>query len=397
MADFELEDLITPVTRAEVQQSIYEVLGIVGVNTTSWKPGAVVRTLIVAVSAVLASLSDLQAKLARASFLDFSEGQWLTLVARYVYGVERITATFATGEITLTNGGGGVYAFDPDDLIFSNSSTGKTYRNTAAVSLGALATATVAIQATEVGADSTSGPEDIDTMVTVVIAVTCENASQLTGTDEEDDATLRTRCKEKLGSLSPFGPWDAYAYAVRSATRTDGTSIGVTRIRIVKDGFGNVTTYCAGLDGAIPGDPEDPDTDLGIANEAVQRYAAPLAVTAEVVSAVNHSIAVTYEAWLYNTSGFSDTEIRERIATAIAEFLQSQPIGGNVIDTDPGKIFVTGIRNAIFGAIPEIFQIVVTLPAADEELEPEDVPITGTITVTAIHQEPPPEGFGGSL
>jgi phage-related baseplate assembly protein len=394
---FSLDDLVQPVTRAEVQQSIYDVLAAVGVNTTSWKPGGVVRTMIYAASVVLASLSDLQAKIARSGFLELAEDDWLTLVAHHVYGVDRIEATFATGEVQLTNAGGGVYSFDPDDLIFANSVTGKTYRNTEAVSLGALSTATVAVQATEVGVSSTSGVGEIDTMVTIVLGVTVENPAGVIGADAETDPELRVRCSEKLGSLSPFGPWDAYAFAVRSATRADGSSIGVNRIRIVKDGYGTVTTYLAGESGAIPGDAEDPDTDLGAANDAIQRKAAPLAVNAVVLSAVNHTIAVTYEVWLYNTSALTDEQIEGTIEDTIDTFFRAQPIGGNVIGSDPGKIFVSALQAAIFDALPEIFRVAVTTPAADVAFAPEDVAITGVITVTAIHQEPPPEGFGGAL
>lgn len=398
MADtFTLDDLITPVTREEAQASIYEVLGVLGVNTASWKPGAVVRTMIVAAALVLSSLSELQAKVARSGFLEFSTSEWLTLVARYVYGVERITATFAVGEVTLTNSGGGVYVFDPDDLIFANSATGKTYRNTSSVSLGALSEVTIEIAATEEGSDSTSGPGEIDTLVTTVLNVTCENAGQLTGTDAEVDSALRARCQEKLGALSPFGPWDAYAFAVRSATHADGTSLGINRIRIVKDGFGTVTTYVAGVDGAIPGDVDDPLTDLGIASEAIQRQAAPLAVNAIVISASNHTIAVTYEVWMYNTSALANEGIEDAIEDAIRDFMAAQPIGGNIIGSDPGKVFVNALRAAIFDALPEIIQVTVTLPAGDVTLDPEDVAIMGAVTVTAIHQEPPPEGFGGSL
>lgn len=398
MADtFSLDELVTPVTRQEAQQSIYDVLGALGVNTTSWKSGAVVRTMIFAASVVFASLSELQAKIARSGFLELSEGPWLRLVAHYVYGVDAIDATFAIGEITLTNNGGGVYTFDPDDLIFANPTTGRTYRNTASVSIGALATATVAIAATEVGGGSTSGPGDITELVTTVLGVTCENLAQLTGTDAETDAALRARCQEKLGSLSPFGPWDAYAYAVRSATHDDGSSIGVNRIRIVKDGFGTITTYLAGTNGAIPGDPDDPDTDLGIANEAIQRTAAPLAVNAVVESAVNHTIAVTYEVWMYNTSALTDGQVEDAIADAIDAFMRVQPIGGNVIGGDPGKVFVNALRAAIFDALPEIFQVAITLPAGDVTFDPDSVAKAGAVNVTAIHQEAPPEGFGGSL
>jgi phage-related baseplate assembly protein len=393
---FNLDDLIEPVSRSDVQRSVYSVLSTLGVNTTSWKPGAIVRTMIVAYSAVIASLSQLQATLARSGFLDLSVGQWLTLVARYVYGVERIEATFATGEITLANSGGGVFLFDPDDLIFLNSTTGRTFRNTAAVSLGPLSTATVAVQATEVGADSTSGPGEIDTMVTVVLGVTCANNARLTGSDAEDDAALRTRCKEKLGSLSPFGPWDSYAYAVRSATRPDGTSIGVTRLRLGKDGFGSVFVTLAGVDGAIAGDPDDPDTDLGIANEAIKRNAVPEAVTAVVTSATNRSIGVTYSVWAYESKR-TDAELEALIADAIDAFFRARPIGGDMVSGSAGKLYIAGLIAAIDEAADEIFHVVVSVPAADVTLDPDEVAVLSGTPAATITREPAPEGYGGSL
>lgn len=403
MPSFNLDDLTQPVTRAEVQQSIYDVLGVVGVNTTGWKSGAVVRTMIVATSLVLSAFSELQARIARSGFLELSEGKWLTLVGHYVYGVDRFDATFATGTVTLTNTGGGIFDFDPDDLIFGNpsSESNPTYRNTSAVHIGAVGSPTavvvVPISATIAGVAGNAGVGDISQMVTTVLSVSCTNDAPLTGSDEETDAQLRERCSEELGALSPMGPWDAYGSAVRNATHADGSSLGINRIRIVKDGYGTVTTYIANSGGAVDGDVDDPTSDLGIADEAIQQNAAPLAVTALTLSAVNHFISVEYEVWMYNTSSLSPVEIELAISDAVGAFLAAQPIGGNVIGTDPGKVFVTGIRNAIFSALPQIFQVAVTAPATDEVMAPEDVAVLQSTTATAIHQEPPPEGFGGSL
>ncbi|HKP62836.1 MAG TPA: baseplate J/gp47 family protein [Polyangiales bacterium] len=387
MADFELDDLITPVSRSEVQQSIYDVLAIVGVNTTSWKPGAVVRTMIVAASAVLASLSDLQAKIARSGFLQFAEGQWLTLLGRYVYKTERIEATFATGTLTLSNGGGGVFSFDPGDLIFT-AGEGKNYRNVEAVSLGAFGSIPITIQAVEAGSGASVGAHEIDELVTVVLNVTCDNEQPIVGTDAESDAALRSRCLQKLGSLSPAGPWDAYGYAVQSATFPDGSSVGVTRLRITKDGYGGVTVFVADADGGVDGDVDDPATSLGLLHQAVQRQAVPVAVTAVVASAVEHAINYTYEVWLYDSTLLTEDEIKDAIEAAVVAFLSAQPVGGNVIGSDPGKIFVSALQTAIFNFIPEIFRVVVTVPAADVELDPEEVATPGTPTVVDVHLEP---------
>jgi hypothetical protein len=391
---FSFSDLITPTTRQQVQASFYEVYGILGLRVSSWKEGAVVRTWTVAASIALAAFSELQASIARTGFLEFAEGPWLDAVAHYVYGLDRIEATFATGEVTLVNSGGGEYAFDPEDLIVRNLATNKTYRNTAYFEIAAAQTVTASVRATEAGAASTSGALSVTDIVTTVLQVTCSNLLALTGRDAETDQQLRTRCGETLGALSPFGPWDAYSAAVRNATRPDGSTLGITRIRPVKDGYGNVTVYCASATGAILGDSEDPETDLGIANDAVQRSAAPLAVTADTVSATALSVAVTYEVWMYSTSGRTDAQIKEEIESRLGVFMVGQPIGGNRIGVPgvAGKVYVDAIRSVIASSWPQIFHVVVTTPAADVECSPFDVPVSAAVVATAIHQIAPADG-----
>ena len=121
-----LDELTTPVTVDEWKTSIYSVMGRVGVDTTSWKPGAVVRTIVTAVSIMLAALSVLIAAIAAGGFLELATGMWLTLLARYQYGVERQEATRATGQVTITNSGGGIYDFDPEDLVVLHATTQKS-------------------------------------------------------------------------------------------------------------------------------------------------------------------------------------------------------------------------------------------------------------------------------
>jgi phage-related baseplate assembly protein len=384
-----LDSLTTPLTREEVQASIYEVLATIGVNTTGWKPGAVVRTIIVGVSAVLSALSILQSKIARSGFLELSEGDWLTLVAHYVYGVDRIDATFGTGVITLTNSGGGVYSFAIGDLIFTNPDTGKTYRNTAAVDLAALSSATVAIRAEEAGSGSTSAATAISQLVTTVIGVSCSNAAAVIGQDAESDSALRLRCYDKLGALSPMGPSDAYGFAARSAKRQDGTTVGITRVRSNKDGLGNVFVYVANASGPVTGTVGDLSTDLGAVDEAIQQNAPPLAVTAYVASATGVPFAVTYEVWMYNTSGRTPAQVQALISARLAAFTAAQAIGGNYIDPGPGKIFLDAIQTVIEGTLPEIFRAVLSLPAADVSLTSSQVATLGTVTCAAIHQVAP--------
>lgn len=394
---FSLSDLTTPATRADVQASIYSVLGALGVNTTSWRPGAVTRTMIVAVSAVLSSLSALQAQIAASGFLELSAGDWLTLVARYVYDVERIEATFASGTITLINSGGGIYVMDVGDLIVAKPVTGdpnsgRTYRNTAGFVLGAGATLTdIPITAIEAGAASSAGAGDITVLVTSLLNVTCTNPAALVGLDAEDDPSLRVRCSEKLGALSPMGPWDAYAYAARNAHRSTGEPCGVTRTRTLKDGFGSVTLVVASATGPITGTLGDLTTDLGAIDEAIQQNAAPLAVTAHTESAVAVLTPVTYELWAYNTSGMSNSQVAALVQARLLEFTPQQPIGGNRLlpEDVTGYVWNDALRAAIASVLPQIFHVVVATP--DVALTATQVMTLGVITAT-INQVAPAEG-----
>src|SRR4249920_678192 len=192
---FNFADLIEPATDAEVESKYYEILGTIGVTTTQWSPGSVLRTYIEGTSILVSALSQVMALMTRSGYLEFSEGDWLTQVAHYVYGVDRIQATYATGKITLTNAGGALYSLGPGDLIVSNPTTRKTYRNEAAIVLNPLSTVIdIPIVAVEAGADSTSAAGAITQLVTTLLRVTVTNDAAVVGSDEELDPQLRDRC-----------------------------------------------------------------------------------------------------------------------------------------------------------------------------------------------------------
>ncbi len=383
-----IDDLTTQVTRDEAKASIYDALGTVGVNTTSWRPGAVVRTIIAVVAIMFSACTRQIAKLARAGFLDFATEDWLTLVARHVYGVERLTATFGSGTLQLTNTGGGVFVLDPGDLIVRNPDTDKTYTNTELVNLGAGGTVTLTVVAQEAGSASTSAIGTIVDFVTPLIGVTCSNLTAIVGADDEEDAELRTRCREVLGARSANGPADAYANIARSAKRPDGSAIGVTRARLVKDGRGNVYVYLATAAGTVLGDAEDVTTDLGIINDEIQRKVAPLGVTAHTIGATPLPLDVSYRVWLFDTSGLKPDQLAALIETALGKYFAAVPIGGYVIDGQPGRIYVDDLKSAIHAVRPEIFRVEFDAPSlfasGDVDVAFNFAPALGTVTPVSI-------------
>jgi len=380
-----LETLTTPLTVAEIKTAIYDTMAANGVDTTAWKPGAVVRTMVAGVAIILAAFSSLIALLARSGFLSLSEGEWLTLVARYVYNTERITATFATGSVTIDNASGNIYAIDPGDLILLNTATDATYRNTELVNIGSMQTGViVAVQADIEGSGGTAAAGAIDDFVTTFLGLSVTNDAALVGTDAELDPELRSRAELATGALSPNGPADAYRYFAASAVRAaDGEAIGVTRIKVTPDGAGGVAVVVATGSGGVTGTSGDPDTDLGAVHLAMEENAVPLGITLTTTSATVTTVAVTATVWVLETLADTDATLESAVQDALNALLAGMPIGGVVISPADGKVY----KQALEGAVSSVFgtslvNLSMGTPAADTTLTGSQAPVMGTLTLT---------------
>jgi phage-related baseplate assembly protein len=391
VADFTLEQLTTPLTVDQVKASCYATMASLGVDTTNWKPGAVVRTLFAATAIAVAAGSQLTSRIARMGVVALSEGDWLTVMARNSRRVERITAGFASGTVRISNSGGGVFGFEPDELVVRNRITGKTYVNTAAVNVGAQqADVPVAVRAVEAGSGSSAAAGDITEFETGLPPdLTVTNLTALTGLDEESDVDLRERYDEQLGSLSACGPRDAYAFAAKSAKRADGSAIGVTRVRPIKDaGFGTVTIIVATPSGAVAGDVNDPATDLGAVARAIQTAAAPDAVRVVVLSATPVVLPITCSVTAYE--GPLSSEIEAAIKAKLSALISVLPIGGHTEGSGVGKLFRSDLEHAIKSAFPEhIFHVSIASPGSDVVyVQASDVIQLGTVTPTITRVVP---------
>lgn len=382
-----LAELTTPYTPDEVKARIYDGIAAAGVSTTTWKPGAVVRTVIAVVAYVLAAFSTLVSLITKGGFLDEAEGAWLTLVAYYVYGVTRDPGSFATGTWTAANSTGNNYNIAVGDLVVLNTTTKKQYRNTAAVTIGAHASGVaVAIQAIEQGSASSSSPSAITELVTVYAGVTGTNATALVGMDEQNDASLRALCRDKTGALSPNGPPDAYSYIAKTTKRATGASIGITRVKTVPDGIGGIDAYLATASGSVSGTVGDTATDLGLVDSKLQAWSLPRAITLRTHTATPKSIAITYTLWYRqgsSSSGLTPSQVQDAVASKLGTYLAAAPIGGETFGGGGGKVYVSALETVIGNAVPEPLRVVVTLPAADVDIAGTEAPVLGTITPTA--------------
>ena len=376
MPVFSLSSLFTPTTKDEWESSIYEVLSLLGTDVTSWKSGSVVPAIVTGTSICLGALSTTISYFAAAGYLRTATGLALDAKGQGDYDVQRIDATFATGNVVLDNSSGGVYVLAAGDLVVANPSSGKEYTNVSAETIGAGETGkVVAVVAREAGADSTSVAGEVTSMVTSLNGVTVTNTTAIVGNDAESDIAYVSRCLDSVGAISPNGPPDAYAFVAKSAERPDGSSIGVTRVSEVADGYGNLTVYVATNSGVVAG------SDVAIIQEEVEQKCEPLSVAATVESAVALVVDITYQVWMYNDSGLSNSQVETFIAAKLAAWFSTRPIGGDVI-SGLGYLYHSQISSEIGDSIDEIFRVSVTGPALDVAVAGSEVPVLGTISAT---------------
>ncbi|WP_437279355.1 baseplate J/gp47 family protein [Sorangium sp. So ce375] len=378
-----IDQLIKPLSRDQVRDSIYRLLTATGLPVTSWKEGGVARTIIIVIAAIFAGFTEVIALAIKANYLDLAEGIWLTLLAYYVYGVERIGATFATGQVTLVNSGGGIYPFEAGEFVCRNPGTDAHYTNVSAFTLGAGQTLTIDIRAVAAGRDGSSSAGQITALVTAMLGVSCSNAAALAGRDEESDPALRQACRDSLGALSPNGPQAAYEYWAKRARRADGTIVDVTRVWVSPaSSVGHVQVYVASSSGAVDGDAEDPDTDLGAVKATIMRRVVPKGVTCTVASATAVTVTVTGTAWVQAAANLSDAAWQAMFGEQIDAYLAEVPIGGHVLTSPPGHVF----RNAVIGQVEAVSKFVIkfdpTLPAGDTSLAEGEVPVAGAHSFT---------------
>lgn len=374
-----LDDLITPVTTDQQLENFLSTLETIGVRARSWRQGGSLRTILRMVAGTYAGFSNVAVEFIRSGFLDLARGGWLTLCARYVFNVERIVATFATGKVTLTNSGGGSYPnVAVGALRVINTATKKVYTNTAIYSLasGPGTTVDVDIQAVELGTPSNASAGGIDQLETFLnLGITVTNASAVIGSDDEADEDLRKRCKDKLGTLSGLGPRGAYQYSVKSAVRTDGSPVDVNRLSVSpSSSTGRVTVTVASPTGTPP------PTDLDFIRAAIELYARPDSVTAIVNAANPVSYTKTLTVWATRTPGISADDLEALVNTALIAMIRDYPIGGHTKPpSTQGYLFASRIEGAAMSAHPSIFAV--DGVGADIAMAVDDVVTLGT-TVT---------------
>lgn len=367
-----LNTLFTVETAASILAKGLEIAVTLGLPVTSWRAGDPTRSLYHYQAEILATQESTAAEYIKSGFLDSAEGDWLTILAKQVYNVDRVEATAAEGSLELSNSGGGFYVWDAGDITFKSSATGATYHNTTSLTLAGGESGSVNFTADDVGSDYSVAEDEIDELVTTFQGVSITSSDAATATDEQTDESLRETCRSSVGAMSPNGPADAYVFVALSSDLTGTTEV----TRASADGdtdTGDVTVYVAGPSGPVTG------PAITAVEDAIAEWATPLGITPEVVNVDTVDVAITVTVDIYQSVGETESDIEEAIETAIETMFAELPIGGN-----DGFLHVSHIIGTIKAVYPaHIYNVTVSAPASNVAIgENEIAVIDGTQNIT---------------
>lgn len=341
-----------------------------GVPVTSWRSGDPTKALFHFLATVLAERETISSEFIKSGFLSTAEGDWLTIVASELYGVDRPEATSGTSTITLSNTEGRYYNLAAGEVTVMNLATGATYHSTAALVLPRGTTATLAVEADAPGADSSANANEIDTIVSTMLGVAITASTAAVGTDALDDAALRTLCRATLGALSPNGPPDAYEYVARTPTLS--LAPNVTRAAAIEDStYGNVTLYLAGDSGPVTAG------DVTKVQTAIELWAKPLCIKPTASNTTALPITIT--------ASVTGEDIPAAI-DALSEVTLAAYMRTVLLGAQGGVVSRAAIYRAILDAAENAgaSNVLVNLaaPAADVTLTTAQVATLGTVTIT---------------
>lgn len=393
----DLPDLITPATADAIRTNLVNGLKALGIPADRWRTSGSLSSILTVLATSIAAFSLVISQAIAGQFLNFASGDWLSLLAFYVYGVSRIQATQASGAFTLTNGAGGVFNFAPGQVTFKNTQTGQLYTNTDPIALGTVGSAnavqTIGIQATSFGSAGGATSGQVDTIVTTMTGVTGTNAAPIVGLDAQSDDSLKGTCRAKLGASSVRGPTTAYSYyATRNADGTpllnsSGSPVNINRVSVSNASHtGTVTVTVASPQGVPTAD------DLATAAANILANARPGAATLIVQAANPVNYTPTLLVWARNVAGVDAPTLTTAAQKAIAAFLSTYDIGGLKL-AQPAVpsgvqqgLFGTGIDGVISQAVAQNGSFVIDVDGStDLALTAQQVAVfAGTLTVRMV-------------
>lgn len=380
-----ISDVLSAATRAEWETKILAWATSLGLTTTSWQPGGAARTIITVIAEALSATDSVSADIAAGGWLDTAaavtpEGGpgWLDLCAQYGFDVTRTPATYGTSTVQLTNTGAAVGPL-PAGTYHLRAASGNTYTNSAAITIGAGGTTTIAIVCDQAAA--VDGGGSALTAITAYPGVTVGTmVTAAVGAPAESNANLVARCRLKLASLGPkLGTASSFQYFALSPD-LDGypaLSSTITRCKVVADpASGEIQVIIANASGA-PGVP-----DIAAMQLYLETVATPDGETMTVYAAANVTVTTGIQVWCPPSY---QSQVSADVTAAVIAFLASLNIGGAQTETASiVGVSYNALEDYVARAVPYIRTQSTTINngTASIALAYNEVAVSGVVTVT---------------
>lgn len=363
-----IDELFASSTKEEVLETWLTALEAFQIPARTWRKGGVALTILAVVAATYAAFTSLVATIAKGAFLDTATGASLTLLARFVYGVERRPATRATGQVRLDNAGGGLFTFGPGEFRVINPDSQATYVNAAAFTLSPLQTGLfVDVIAELAGSEGSALAGTITKIDTTASRVTCTNPAAVLGSDEESDAELAQACRDRVAAYGAGAPRGAYAFWARRATRLDGSFVDVNRVSVSPSSSTGLVVVHVASPAGTPA-----PADIAAVAAMLEAKVRPDSVTVDTFGAVSRVVPVAATVWVASDAGETDASVRAAALQALADLQRTWPIGGRRKgDGSTNGLFADRINAAIIASRPAIFDcdgVASDVPLLDNEI-----------------------------
>lgn len=354
-----LSDLLVEPTEESVLAFALENLDALGFGATSWQPGSWGLTILRFVARMTADVGKAIPVTARSGFIRLAEGDWKTLVAKEVYGVDRELATVTVGKFVLTSTAGAPsHTINVGDLQIATAASGDaiTYRNTSGGTLNPGSTLTIDVVAEVAGADANIASGTTLYLWTPLVGVTATNPAiaptttwiTTPGTDEESDDRLQVRA---------LGQWDTLGYGVGEsgynvwALEADSS---VTRVLVrLGSAEGEVEVICATAVGGISGAQVTAISDYIHGSDGIGRR--PINDVVTVMSATEDVLNVPWTVTV--DADFVDVTTSAVVQAALDAYAAALPIGGLIIPPATTGIAVAAEAVAVVMGLPGVLNV----------------------------------------
>lgn len=343
-----LSDLQRAKTKDDILSALLTALQGRGFPITDWYEGGVARTLLEAVAAAIADeVSVMVPRIAQSGLLAYAEGEDLDALAQNVYGISRVPAQFAEGEVVLAAAPGtGPYNISAGSFWVGTPS-GLRYVVTQNATIPAGGNVAVRVRAEEPGSAYNVAAGAISVVLTPLPGVSVANNSGwllFAGRDEETDEELRERCRALWPTVAYARPAEAYVAWAKEA------SPAVTKVAVLVHPRGQGT-----VDVVVFGDSGIGSADVDAVNTYLQErkdLVADLAVYA--ATPVNISITGT----VYVRAG-TLSPAQAEVNAALDALEREIPIGGAVYN----DAIIAAIRSSQY-----VVDVDLTVPSGDMAL-----------------------------